>query len=386
MAVPAWQDYAHIGPGTLAGRYLRSFWQPVYLSKELPPGRARPVHILGMEFTLYRGESGEPHAVAFRCAHRGTQLSTGWVEGENLRCFYHGWTYNGAGECVEQPAEPEPFCQRVHIQAYPVNEYLGTIWAYLGEGAPPEFVRYPRFEEAGVLDADMWPRPVNYFQSLENNIDDAHISFVHRSSAWEQSGYLDFPRATFEETEYGILRRSERANGTVRLSHVLMPLAIWMDGPGDSEGVWPEFLRFRVPVDDFLTMNFAISIAEVSGEAAQRYLERLERQRARRPLAGPLARAVLAGELPNSALGNVENGGGVGTQDDVSMMGQGEIVDREQEHLGQCDVGIVFQRRIYEREMRALAEGRPIKRWTIPAGMRASTRMIDGGLARIGSR
>ena len=106
MAIPEWQDYAHIGPGTLAGRYLRSFWQPVYLGKELPLGRAKPIHILGTDFTLYRGEDGQPHAVAFRCAHRGTQLSTGWVEGDNLRCFYHGWVYDGAGQCVEQPASP----------------------------------------------------------------------------------------------------------------------------------------------------------------------------------------------------------------------------------------------------------------------------------------
>src|SRR5436305_394415 len=127
MAIPEWQDYAHIGPGTLAGRYLRSFWQPVYLSKELPVGRAKPIHILGTEFTLFRGDDGEPHAVAFRCAHRGTQLSTGWVEGQNLRCFYHGWVYDGSGQCIEQPAESEPFCQRIRIPSYPVKEYLGAI-------------------------------------------------------------------------------------------------------------------------------------------------------------------------------------------------------------------------------------------------------------------
>jgi 5,5'-dehydrodivanillate O-demethylase len=84
-------DFAHVGPGTLAGRYLRRFWQPVYVAADLPPGWAKPLRILGEDFTLYRGEGGTAHVVAFRCAHRGTQLSTGWVEGDCLRCFYHGW-------------------------------------------------------------------------------------------------------------------------------------------------------------------------------------------------------------------------------------------------------------------------------------------------------
>src|SRR5437773_8570928 len=134
-----WNDVAHTGPVTLAGRYMRRFWHPVALARDLKPGRALPVKIMSEDFTLYRGDSGAVHALAFRCAHRGTQLSTGWVEGNNLRCFYHGWVYGPDGQCVEQPAEPEPFCQRIRIKSYPVEEYLGLIFVYLGEDRPPPF-------------------------------------------------------------------------------------------------------------------------------------------------------------------------------------------------------------------------------------------------------
>src|SRR6201988_4693652 len=125
------KDFVHTGPGTSAGRYMRLFWQPVHRSKDLHLAHTQPIRILGEDFTLYRGESGTPHVVAFRCAHRGTQLSTGWVEGDDLRCFYHGGKYNPAGQCIEQPAEPEPFCDRIRIRAYPTREYLGLIFAYL---------------------------------------------------------------------------------------------------------------------------------------------------------------------------------------------------------------------------------------------------------------
>src|SRR5262245_59618302 len=143
-------DLEHVGPGTLAGRYLRQFWHPVYRAHDLPAGRARPITILGEEFTLYRGEDGTPHVVDFRSAHRGAQLSTGWVEGDCMRCRYHGWKYDGAGQCVEQPAEDASFTAKVRIPSYPTREYLGLIFAYLGDaeagdgGAmrPPLFPRY----------------------------------------------------------------------------------------------------------------------------------------------------------------------------------------------------------------------------------------------------
>jgi 5,5'-dehydrodivanillate O-demethylase oxygenase subunit len=53
-------DFAHTGPGTLAGRYLRRFWQPVYRAHELPVGWAKPIRIMSEDITLYRGEGGAP--------------------------------------------------------------------------------------------------------------------------------------------------------------------------------------------------------------------------------------------------------------------------------------------------------------------------------------
>src|SRR5262245_16312584 len=100
-----YEDLCRVGPGTLGGNYLRRFWHPVYRAQDLTPGRAAPIRMLGEDFTLYRGEGGQPHLVASRCAHRGTRLSTGWVEGDCLRCFYHGWKYDASGQCVEMPGE-----------------------------------------------------------------------------------------------------------------------------------------------------------------------------------------------------------------------------------------------------------------------------------------
>src|SRR5207248_205378 len=157
---------------------------------------AKPITIMSEQFTLYRGEGGVPHLVDFRCAHRGTQLSTGWVEGDCLRCFYHGWKYDGAGQCVEQPAEDASFAAKVRIRSYPTEDYLGLIFAYLGDaerddtGAlrPPALPRYSVVEQAGVLSASSYVRQCNYWNNVESNMDELHVAFVHRDSDFSSYG------------------------------------------------------------------------------------------------------------------------------------------------------------------------------------------------------
>jgi 5,5'-dehydrodivanillate O-demethylase len=41
--------------------------------------------------------------------------------------------------------------------------------------------------------------------------------------------------------------------------------------------------------------------------------------------------------------------------------------------LGRSDVAIILMRKIWLRELRALAEGRPLKTWSLPATLLASS-------------
>jgi len=59
----------------------------------------------------------------------------------------------------------------------------------------------------------------------------------------------------------------------------------------------------------------------------------------------------------------------VNFQDDVAEVGQGAIADREHERLGRQDEGIIFLRKIWSRELRALEEGSPLTGWERPPGM-----------------
>lgn len=363
--VPPWSDFTHTGPDTLAGRYMRLHWQPVSAIDDLPAGRAKPIKVMSEELTLYRGEGGKPHVVAFRCAHRGTQLSTGWVEGDNIRCFYHGWMYDGSGQCVEQPAEPEPFCNRVRIRSYPTEEYLGLIWAYLGEGEAPPLRRFPQLEQQSDLNI-YWTfggrvQPFNYVNNMEN--DPGHVPFVHRGTQF----FTDIPQIETEETDWGIRDRVVFSN-RVGLVHRVMPNARFFTVPV-FEGGWTEFLLFMVPVDDEHHTGYGLLMNHLNTpEGAERFRQRMAAQ-ARGQQASNIvaeaAAAVLRGETRIEDMDeNQQNI--VQIQDAASQWGQGTIRTQVGEHLGRSDLGVSLLRRVWERELKALAEGMPMKHWRIP--------------------
>jgi 5,5'-dehydrodivanillate O-demethylase len=378
MHLEPWQDVFHIGPGALAGRYLRRWWHPVAVAKDVPAGRAKPVRTFGEDLTLYRGESGEPHLVAFRCAHRGTQLSTGWVEGENIRCFYHGWVYDQNGQCVEQPAEPEPFCNRIMIKSYPVREYVGLIFAYLGEGEPPEFVRYPELEGEGILDAGVYTWPCSYFSSLENGVDHVHGAFVH-GEIRKEVGWFGVPQVTAEESDWGIIHVGTRPDGGQRVvCHQWPNINQRKSGPprGFPGTPWSEAIAWRVPVDDTHVSSFGVNLIHLTGADAERYLA--ERAKGRPTVrAVDVGAAVLRGEERVHDVTDPRLATNV--QDYTAQVGQGAIPDRTIEHLGRSDVGVMMLRRIWERELRALAEGRPLKEWTQRQGVEPTSGLVEVG-------
>ncbi len=373
MSVSPDADYVHTGSGTLAGRYLRRFWHPIELGSAVRTGQAKPLRVLGEDLTFYRGEGGAAHAVAFRCAHRGTQLSTGWVEGGCIRCFYHGWKYDATGQCVEMPAEDPSFLAKVRIRSYPVAEYLGLIFAYLGAGEPPLLPRYPDFEDDGVLEVSDYLRPCNYFNSIENGLDHLHVTFVHAVSGFTDAGLRGVPRVEAEETEWGIAQYGIRPNGAVRVLQYGMPNLLHIKGsPADAESGWVDALAWRVPVDDVSHRSFNVNLAHVSGAAAERFAAR----RAARGANGSdtvnaLAAAVLRGEQRVQDL--VGHPNLVNVQDTVAQVGQGQIADRAHEWLGRSDVGVILLRQIWARELGALAEGRALKAWTRTARLETTS-------------
>ena len=322
---------------------------------------------MGEDFTLYRGESGNPHLVGSRCAHRGTQLSVGWIEGECIRCFYHGWKYDGTGQCVEQPAEGESFAGRIRIPGYPVTEYIGLIFAYLGEGEPPALPRYPRFESPEItLDVAALRRICNYFNNIDNSLDNAHVRFVHQRhrDSVDDHVVLGDPVISVEESDWGIRRYVKYPDGKDLTFFFGMPNINFINGQVvDAEIKRADVMVFKVPVDDEHHIHFEVRAIPLTGERGRKWVEERRELRAQAEKDRPeLVRQILAGKLH---LNDVDPNrvDFVMLEDEVAQTGQGTIAVRSNEHLGRSDRGVFLLRKIWERELRNLAEGRPLKQW-----------------------
>jgi len=360
-----WTDFHHTGPNTLAGRYLRMFWQPVHHSEDLPAGHAKPIKIMNVDYTLYRGDDGQPHLVDFRCPHRGMQLSAGWVEGDSIRCFYHGWKFDGSGQCVEQPAESKSFAHKVRIRSYPCREYLGLIFAYLGESEPPHFPRYREFENLdGILELDSYYRACNYFNNLENATDLTHSGFVHRNNPGSFDGFTNSPVMDAKESGWGATVYA-RWPDQVRVSQIGMPNVFHHKAQPTDPTIAPyrEFLAWWVPIDDQSHTQFTVAALRLPPEKIREYMERREiRLTKRTGRKEELAVRVLRGELRREDV-DPETTDFVRFQDDIAQLGQGVIADHSRERLGQSDRAVIVVRKIWARELKALAERGRLKKW-----------------------
>lgn len=374
-------DLAPTGPATIAGRYLRRFWQPVARSEDIQADWPAPVRIMSEDLTVYRGASGAVHVVAGRCAHRGSRLSTGWVEGEAIRCRYHGWKFGADGTCLEQPGEDPLFAAKVCIRSYPVQEYLGLVFAYLGEGAPPPMRRFPDFERPGYVEvgpSEVWP--CNYFNRIDNACDIGHLSFTHRES-FLRSGLLwslGIRSLVAEETPYGVRMAETLPDRPVTYVHFHMPNTNQVRSRGRVEGTLNDAatlpvdrLFFRVPIDDANCVSYTIDYLPLTGDAADAYRgRRRESQNVGLASLNGVAADIVAGkQRVEHADANLSTYKLFWLEDYAAQVGQGAIADREVEQLGRMDVGVILLRKIWRRELQALADGAPLTQWATPQGL-----------------
>jgi vanillate O-demethylase monooxygenase subunit len=156
---------------------------------------------------LYRGESGKVAAMNDRCPHRGALLSQGRLEGDAVRCMYHGIKFDGAGKCVQIPGQ-DLIPPKMRVRTYPVHEAGHLIWIWMGDPAKADvsqivdfpYLRDPAWKGLpGYLHYD-----ANYILIVDNLSDLAHLAFVHTKTLGgsEEYAYVTKP-AVIEKLERG---------------------------------------------------------------------------------------------------------------------------------------------------------------------------------------
>src|SRR5947207_3861700 len=164
--------------GTPMGEMLRRYWQVIGTAPELEKEPVQPVRLMGENLTLFRDQQGRIGLVAERCAHRALSLAYGVPQDNGLRCAYHGWTYDTEGQVVDMPFEPA--CLPLKITAYPVEELMGIVWAYMGPLETKPLL--PRWD---ILVLKDWNKTVritdlecSFLQCMDNSLDPTHFEHL----------------------------------------------------------------------------------------------------------------------------------------------------------------------------------------------------------------
>jgi phthalate 4,5-dioxygenase len=367
------------------GQIMRRHWLPACLQEEVAERDGDPVRVrlLGEDLIAFRDSDGRLGVIGEHCPHRRASLALGRNEQCGVRCLYHGWKIDVAGNVLEMPSEPpgSRFSEKVKHKSYPVHEAAGLVWAYMGPTTemmpfdPPVFQPTPdtRIAIAKIV------VDCNWAQVLEGAIDSAHSSTLHASDMvpaqvdgasvssdqlWLRPSTDRAPRLVLQRTPFGFryaaLRRPIRNEATdvyVRTTLFIAPFTVLI--PGNN--LYNMAIQ-QVPMDDTHTAFHFIAFggettpdtpswrrflrAEIGVDVDRRF--RKTRTRGNDFLQD---RAAMRN-------GNFAGIAGIPNQDIAMWETMGPIADRSQERLGVSDSAILQFRRIMvdaAREFRATA-------------------------------
>ena len=147
-------------------------WYPLARSHRLKPGKALAASFAGEPIVLVRTQNGTLIALEDRCAHRQVPLSAGVVEGERIRCGYHGWTYDASGKCVDVPYLGKRDVLPNGVRSYPCREAYDFIFIFTGDPAKADDSRFPQIPS--------WTDPHYKTRTLDRQVG-CHYSFMHEN-------------------------------------------------------------------------------------------------------------------------------------------------------------------------------------------------------------
>ena len=195
----------------------KSLWHPVALGHEVG-AQPHAAELLGEALVLWRDEGGQARAWRDQCPHRGARLSLGRVTDGELECPYHGWRFEGGGQCTRIPAVPE-FTPgpRHHAHAFEVREAYGMLWVRLAPptGAAQPIHDLPRFaaeDDAQLRKTTSGPYRVaaSAPRIIENFLDMAHFGYVHEGLLGSRER-PEIPPYEVEPTPWGVRATGCRA-------------------------------------------------------------------------------------------------------------------------------------------------------------------------------
>lgn len=164
----------------------RNLWYPLFLAREIT-AKPQRVERFGEHWMVCRLAKGSFLMTQDRCPHMGASLSGGTVNEGQIQCPFHGFCFNAEGNCTQIPAlgrNSSHIPKKMKLRTIPLKDVQGWIWGWWGD-APLDATQIPAFKEIdhtwrGHAIASNWA--VHVTRAIENQLDVAHLPFVHRNS------------------------------------------------------------------------------------------------------------------------------------------------------------------------------------------------------------
>jgi len=389
MMTPEQNEFlTRVGPGSPAGDMLRRYWHPVAAACELTAEKPiKGVRILGEDLIVFRmppaaGGQSKPRygLVAKHCPHRRASFIYGNVDQEGIRCPYHGWKFDAAGRCLEQPAEPpnSTYKDRIQHTAYPVKKLAGLLFAYMGPSPAPLL---PRWDVLAREDGRRWGVVesvinCNWLQAMENSVDPAHVYWLHGTL-----GSPNMPVSAERFGVFGLQPEYEEKNEFFRFDYGIQKRRTTKGNlPGDPPLVeqhplvFPTSLRLIIPQDSLRKQGYQHAQHFTEEETRLGYLHHLQ---IRLPVDDTHTLQYQVNFIPSQTtrtdpdeddvpfeycdLRTPEgdyNMNLVAAQDTFAWESQGAIADRSQEHLGVSDRGVAMLRKLLKEQIELVRDGK----------------------------
>jgi vanillate O-demethylase monooxygenase subunit len=215
--------------------WVRNAWYVAAWTHDLEPGRIVARTIIDQPLALYRTADGAIVAFEDRCCHRFAPLSLGRLEGDDLRCMYHGLKFAPDGRCIEIPGQPR-IPHSACVRRYPAAVVGSWVWVWMGDAGAADPAAIPpslALDDPGHrLRAGQLDYAAHYLLIDDNLLDLSHLSFAH-----EKTLGLDMPQWADERPRTVALERGMRFQRWLR-NH---PPRGFMKKLGERVDVWNSY-------------------------------------------------------------------------------------------------------------------------------------------------
>ena len=243
-------------------------WYCLGFSDELKPGQIVARTFMMQEVVLFRTQTGTFAVMDAYCPHMGAHIAKGGtVEGETIRCPFHGFCFDTSGTCTKTGYDTKP-PPSAKLRSWPVQEMNGLLLAYYHPNGDA-----PTWEVPKLDDAEWSPLTYNEYtfrghpqETTENSVDFGHFAIVHGYSGTEILGPLHV-EGPYLSGKYAMCRAADVFMSPGLMVRAEFTVHVW--GLGYSlVDVWVETigLRCRVfvlpaPIDgEQIAMRSAVSV------------------------------------------------------------------------------------------------------------------------------